>query len=170
MNPGDDLKPSGRHWWHPHFRRIGGTQSGAWVGAHLLHHLDRLAFRFSSEKRSAAELLGGIPVITLTTIGARSGLPRSVPLNELPDGSNFVLVASNWGQSTYPAWYYNLRANPLATMTAAGQTVQYTALETEGQERERCWRLAVNIYPSYVTYQRRLKRPVPVILLRPQED
>jgi deazaflavin-dependent oxidoreductase (nitroreductase family) len=149
--------------------RFAGTQSGAWVGAHLLHHLDRLAFRFSGGNRSAAQFLGGIPIITVTITGARSGLPRSIPLNELPDGPNFVLIASNWGQFSCPAWYYNLRANPSVTVTAAGQTAQYLALETQGAERERCWRLAVGIYPGYAAYQRRLERPVPVILLTPQE-
>jgi deazaflavin-dependent oxidoreductase (nitroreductase family) len=169
MNSGDDLRPPSSHWWHGPFRDIGGARAGAWIGARLLHHLDRLAFRFSQGNSSAGQFLGGIPVITLTTTGARSGLPRSVPLNELPDGPKFVLIASNWGQSFYPAWYYNLRANPSVTVTAAGQTGHYLALETEGDEREQCWRLAVSIYPGYAAYRRRLERPVPVILLTPQE-
>ena len=125
MNSGDDQGPSSAHWWHGLFRRFGGTRPGAWVGAHLLHHLDRLAYRFGEGNYSAGQFLGGIPVITVTTIGARSGLPRSVPLNELPDGPNFVLIASNWGRSSYPAWYYNLRANPSVIVTAADQTAQY---------------------------------------------
>ena len=169
MNSGDELRPSSSHWWHGPFRDIGGTRAGAWIGAHLLHHLDRLAFRISKGNRSAGQFLGGIPVITLTTTGARSGLPRSVPLNELPDGLNFSLIASNWGQSSCPAWYYNLRANPSVTVTVAGKTASYLAHETEGDERERCWQLAVSIYPGYAAYQRRLEWPVPVLLLTPQE-
>jgi len=169
MNSDVDLRPPSSHWWHGPFRNIGGTRVGAWIGAHLLHHLDRLAFRISKGTRSAGQFLGGIPVITLTTTGARSGLSRSIPLNNLPDGPNFVLIVSNWGQSSYPAWYYNLRANPSVTVTAAGQTVNYLAHETQGEQRERCWRLAVNIYPGYAAYQRRLARPVPVFLLTPKE-
>jgi len=169
MNAHNDLRPAGSHWWHRHFRHFAGTRPGAWVGAHLLHHLDRLAFRLSGGNHSAGQLLGGIPVITLTTVGVRSGLPRSIPLNELPDGPNYVLVASNWGQPALPAWYTNLRANPSVTVTAAGRSAPYLALETWDEERERCWRLAMNIYPGYAAYQRRLKRPVPVILLTPQE-
>jgi deazaflavin-dependent oxidoreductase (nitroreductase family) len=90
-------------------------------------------------------------------------------LNELPDGPNFVLIVSNWGHSSYPAWYYNLRANPSVTVTVAGKSANYLALETEGDERERCWRLAVAIYPGYAAYQRRLQRSVPVFLLTPQK-
>ena len=169
MKSGDEDRPASANWWHGPFVRFGGTRSGAWVGAHLLHHLDRLAFRFSASHRSAGQFLGGIPVITVTTTGARSGKPRSVQLNEIPDGPNFVLIASNWGQSSCPAWTYNMRANPSVTVTAAGQTAQYLALETQGEQRERCWRLAVGVYPGYAAYQRRLERPIPVFLLTPQE-
>ena len=169
MNTDDKERATGQHGWHGFFRRFAGTRPGAWTGAHLLHHLDRMAFRLSGGNRSAGQLLGGIPVITVTTIGARTGLLRSVPLNLLPDGSKFILIASNWGRSPYPAWYHNLRANPAVTVTVYEQSGPYLAQEIEGEERERCWRLAVAIYPGYAAYQRRLERPVPVILLRPQE-
>ena len=170
MNKGDGPDLSNSHWWQRRFREFAASRPGAWVGAHLLHRLDRLALILSGGSLSAGQLLGGIPVITLTTVGFRSGLPRSVPLNELPDGPNFVLVASNWGQSALPAWYYNLQANPSVTVTAAGRSGPYLALETRDEERERCWRLAVNIYPGYAAYQHRLERPVPVILARPTLD
>ena len=170
MDPGKKVRDSSRHWWHGPFKRFAGTRSGAWVGAHLLHHTDRLVFSIGSGNRSAGEFLGGIPVIILTTTGAKSGQSRSVPLNEITDGPNLILIGSNWGRSPFPAWYYNIRANPRVSVSTGGRSSHYLALETSDQERERCWGLANNIYPGYAAYQERLSRPVPVILLTPQKE
>jgi deazaflavin-dependent oxidoreductase (nitroreductase family) len=77
-----------------------------------LHHLDRPVLRLSRGRYSLTRLLAGLPVVTVTTIGAKSGQPRSLPLVALPDGEHVILIASNYGQKHHPAWYYNLRAHP----------------------------------------------------------
>ncbi len=104
-------------------------------------------------------MLAGLPVVMVTTIGAKSGQPRSLPLVAIPDGENVILIASNFGQKHHPAWYYNLRAHPEVQLTYEGQTVAYTARETTGEERERCWQRAVDLYSGYPLYERRAARP-----------
>ncbi len=103
---------------------IASSKPGAWFFSRALHRMDKPVFRFSKGKHSAASIFTGIPLIMLTTTGAKSGLARTVPLLAIPDGDNLVLVASNWGQAHYPSWYYNLRANPEATIAIQGESKQ----------------------------------------------
>jgi len=73
-----------------------------------LHHFDHVAFKLSGGRATLTSALAGLPVVHLTTTGAKSGLPRTLPLLCIRDERNpdtFALVASNWGQTHYPAWY-----------------------------------------------------------------
>ena len=79
-----------------------------------------------------------LPLVTLTTIGAKSGQLRSTPLVGIPDGERLVLVASNFGQGHHPAWYYNLVKNPSASVTIAGATRNYVAAAATGAVGRRC--------------------------------
>ena len=76
--------------------------------------------------------MAGLPIVAVTTIGAKSGQPRSFPPVAIPDGGNVILIASNFGQHNHPAWYYNLRAHPEVQLTYEGKTVTYLARETDG--------------------------------------
>jgi deazaflavin-dependent oxidoreductase (nitroreductase family) len=137
--------------------------------------LDKPVFRLSNEKHSAASIFTGIPLVMLTTIGAKSGKERTVPLLALPDGNNLVLIASNWGQSHFPSWYYNLCANPEAKISIQGESQSsYLAHEMTGVERERLWQLAVDTYGGYANYKQRIasgsNRSIPVMLMTPIAD
>ncbi len=145
------------------------SRPGAWLFARTLHHLDRPIQRLSGGRQSLTHLLAGLPVVTVTTLGAKSGQPRSLPLVAVPDGENVILIASNFGQKHHPAWYYNLRAHPEVQLTYEGQTVTYLACETDGAERERCWQRAVALYSGYALYKERAgQRKIGVFLLTPQ--
>ncbi len=145
------------------------TQAGSWFFARTLHHLDRPVLRLSHGRYSVTSLLAGLPVVMVTTIGAKSGQPRRLPLVALPDGENVILIASNFGQRHHPAWYYNLHTHPKVELTYRGQTVGYVARETDGEERERCWRRAVDLYSGYASYKARAgHRQIGVFLLTPQ--
>lgn len=151
-------------------RAVAASTPGAWLSARMLHHLDRLVLRLSGGRTTAAAFTTGLPLITLTTTGAKSGRPRSVPLLGIPTGKDLIVIASNWGQARHPAWYYNLRAHPAVTVTVNGRTLPYVARELAGPERTRCWETAVATYAGYAAYLRRAKnRQIPVILLSPQE-
>jgi deazaflavin-dependent oxidoreductase (nitroreductase family) len=144
------------------------TQAGSWLLARLLHHLDRPVLRLSHGRFSLTSVLAGLPVVAVTTIGAKSGQPRTLPLVAIPDGENVILIASNFGQQQHPAWYYNLRAHPETRLTYKGKTVTYLAQETDGVERERCWQRAVALYSGYRLYQERAgRRKIGVFLLKP---
>jgi len=74
---------------------IASSKPGAWFFSRTLHHMDRPVFRLSKGKYSAASIFTGLPLVMLTTTGAKSGLARTVPLLAIPDGDNFILIASN---------------------------------------------------------------------------
>lgn len=135
----------------------------------MLHHLDRLLLSFSGGRYTLAGLLTGLPVVRLTTLGARSGQPRTVPLLPLFNGDDVVLISSNWGGSRHPAWYHNLRANPQATLTYDGHTKKYHAREATEDEREMYWSQAIQIYPGWQAYKQRARhRRIPIVVLSPE--
>ncbi|MFC7534199.1 nitroreductase/quinone reductase family protein [Actinoplanes sp. GCM10030250] len=105
--------------------------------------------------RGRVVALGMAPSLLLTTTGRRSGQPRSSPLQYVSDGSDYIVIASNWGGEKDPAWSFNLRAEPRALVTVGGREVAVTARETEGAERERLWGKIVDQWPGYETYRTR---------------
>ena len=151
-------------------RRVIATRPAAWLLARTIHHLDNATLRLSGGRTTASAVLSGLPIIQLTTTGAKSGRPRTVPLVGIPDGERLILIASNWGQTKHPAWYYNVKANPAVTVTHNGQTRPYVAREVVGEERAGCWGRAVAVYPGYKGYAARAGREIPVIVLELLED
>jgi len=146
--------------------RIFGTTGGAWVIRRIFQPLDHLLYRLSGGR--LLFLNAFIPTLMLTTTGAKSGQPRSVPLLYLRDGRRIVLLASNYGRASHPAWYHNLRANPACAATIGGREQRFVAREAEGAEREELWRRAVILYAGYRSYQERAQgRRIPVIVLEP---
>jgi deazaflavin-dependent oxidoreductase (nitroreductase family) len=108
-----------------------------------------------------------MPIIYLTTTGAKSGIPHSTPVLCIPDGENLILVGSNWGNLKNPSWAYNLRTNP-QTQVRKGKTVKdFTARELSGNERGAYWQKAIRFYPPYVSYEQRSNRSLPIFLLVP---
>lgn len=143
----------------------------AWLFSHFAHHVDRGLMWLTNGRYSAGKLLFGMPIICLTTTGARSGQPRTVPLLAVPDGENIILVASNWGQGHHPGWYYNVRANPEVLVEHNGVKSPYIARQAAGEEREGKWGTAVRFYPGYEAYKKWAKgREIPVFVLLPQEN
>ena len=85
----------------------------------------------------------------------------------LPDGDRVVVVASNYGRPHHPNWYYNLLANPRASIEIGGVARRVVAHELDGAERERCYQRGVDVYPGFTLYQRRVRRRIPVLALDP---
>jgi deazaflavin-dependent oxidoreductase (nitroreductase family) len=108
-----------------------------------------------------------MPIIYLTTTGAKSGFPHSTPVLCIPDGDDLILVGSNWGNPKNPSWAYNLRRHPQAQVRK-GKTVKgFSSRELHGDERTVYWQKAVRFYPPYVSYEQRSGRSLPVFLLEP---
>jgi deazaflavin-dependent oxidoreductase (nitroreductase family) len=108
-------------------------------------------------------------LLLLTTVGARSGQPRTWPLNYLADGDRWVVAAGNGGRPTRPGWYYNLLAQPEATIelgTEHGtETIEVTATILDGEERAALWDVQVARVPSLATMQDTAPGPIPVVAL-----
>ena len=111
----------------------------------------------------------GSPVLLLVTTGRKSGQRRTTVLLYLEDGGRHVIIASNGGTATHPAWWLNLQANPEATVEIGGRKIHVRATEARGEEKARLWQRLVRMYPSYEDYQKRTDREIPVILLEPSE-
>ncbi|WP_433008470.1 nitroreductase family deazaflavin-dependent oxidoreductase [Kribbella sp. CA-294648] len=110
-----------------------------------------------------------LPTLLLTTKGRKSGLPRTVPLLYAPDGDNFVVTASNWGQQNHPAWSGNLLACDGATVALpGGRQIPVRAALAEGAERDRVWPLVTRVWSAYDTYGERSGRAIRVFVLTPR--
>ncbi|MEI5100835.1 nitroreductase family deazaflavin-dependent oxidoreductase [Streptomyces sp. PmtG] len=114
----------------------------------------------------------GQPLLLLTTVGARSGLPRTTPsVVYLPDGPDRLAVfASNGGAPAAPAWYHNLTARPLVTVEVGARTYQARATEATGEDRDRLWARQVADRPEFADFQARTSRRIPAVVLTPWHD
>ena len=155
--------------WYRLNVRIASTPAGAWFYARTIHLFDRTVRRLFGERASLTKLFAGVEPVWLTTLGAKSGLARTVPVLGIEEGEKIILIASNWGQGHHPAWYRNVRAHPEATVSVRGREAVYVAREAQEAEREEYWEKAVVYYPGYAAYRRRVRgRQIPVILLTPK--
>jgi deazaflavin-dependent oxidoreductase (nitroreductase family) len=104
----------------------------------------------------------------LTTTGARSGRPRTVPVLGIPFQGAIAVIASNWGQSGHPAWYYNLRANPDAQVVVDRVRRRVRAVEADADQRAEIWREGLRVYPGFSQYETRAShRRISVFVLEP---
>jgi deazaflavin-dependent oxidoreductase (nitroreductase family) len=126
--------------------------------------VDRLVARLS-RGRLVAMGLRSLPFFLLTTVGRRSGSPRTVPLLYLPDDPDFVVIGSNFGQTHHPAWSSNLLANPAATVNLRGQPIQVQARLVLGDERDALITRLREMWPAYATYETTAARTLRVFRL-----
>ena len=110
--------------------------------------------------------VAGLPVAELITIGRRSGEPRSVLVNYIDHPNGYVVIASNAGSPTPPAWWLNLETTPRAEVMRKGRRERVTPRVLEGDERELAWTAAVAANADYATYAEVAGRPIPVVLLQ----
>ena len=150
-------------------RRTAATRPMAWLYTRIQQGIDRLVYRLTRGRTTLSAWASGLPVVMLTTIGARTGQRRTLPVLGLVDGDTCVVIASNYGRRRHPAWYHNLRAHPRAWVTLAGVTHEVEAHELEGQESERFFQRGVEMYPGFTHYRRWTanRRKIPVIRLAP---
>lgn len=149
-------------------RRVAGTTPGAWLFARVLHRIDRPVYRATRGRHTVANLLSGLPVVLLTTTGARTGAERTVPIVGFPVPEGLAVIASNFGQVHHPGWYHNLRAHPEATVTIRGVRRPVSAVEADGELRERILQEGLRFYPGWSFYERHAgARRIGVFVLQP---
>jgi deazaflavin-dependent oxidoreductase (nitroreductase family) len=110
----------------------------------------------------------GSTVLLLTTAGRSSGKPRTTPLIYAQDGDRYVIVASKGGAPEHPGWYLNLDKDPDITVQVKDQVVRARARTVEGDERERLWAKANEVWPHYAEYARKTDREIPVVVIEPR--
>jgi deazaflavin-dependent oxidoreductase (nitroreductase family) len=110
-----------------------------------------------------------MPVIIVTTIGAKSGKVRKVPLMRVEHEGEYAAVASMGGALKNPVWYANLVANPQVEVRDGAVVRAMTAREVEGEEKAIWWQRCVAAFPDYAKYQEKTERAIPVFVLTPAD-
>ena len=109
----------------------------------------------------------GMPVIVLTTQGAKSGRIRKTPLMRVEHEGRYAAVASLGGAPKHPVWYHNVKADPLVELQDGPVKRDFRAREVTGSEKDEWWERAVAAYPPYAEYQEKTDRVIPVFVLEP---
>ena len=107
-------------------------------------------------------LPGGLPVLLLDHVGAKSAVKRTTPLVYVSDGENIVIVASKGGDPRHPSWFHNLRANPSVTVELGDRSFPARAVVTAGEERDRLYGM---ISGGASEYEKNTDRVFPVVVL-----
>lgn len=110
----------------------------------------------------------GLPVIILTSTGAKTGESRKTALMRVEHEGRYAAVASKGGAPKHPLWYFNLVANPLVELQDGPQKTGYLAHRAEGAELEEWWARAVEAFPDYADYKEKTERSIPLFVLVPQ--
>jgi F420H(2)-dependent quinone reductase len=113
--------------------------------------------------------LGGLPVIILTTTGARSGKIRKNPVMRVEQDGVYAAIASYAGNPENPRWYYNLLAHPYATVQDGPQLRRVRARELFDEEKQGWWAIADALNPNYARYRATAGRDIPILALEPAE-
>lgn len=136
-------------------QRIASTRAGAWMFSVMLHPIDRLLFDKTSGRVTVPGIVAGLPVIMLTSRGAKSGEPRTSPLLGVPVGDSLAVIGSNFGQESTPGWVYNLEADPSAMVGYRDRSIDVTARLADDEEADATFELAGAVYGGYAKYRQR---------------
>ena len=109
----------------------------------------------------------GLPVIVLTTRGARSGKIRKTPLMRVEHDGRYAAVASLGGAPKHPVWYFNVKSDPHVELQDGADKRDMRAREITGAEKAEWWERAVAAFPPYADYQRKTSREIPVFVMEP---
>ncbi|MFF7361875.1 nitroreductase/quinone reductase family protein [Streptomyces sp. NPDC008125] len=108
-----------------------------------------------------------MPVVVLTTKGARSGKIRKSALMRVEHDGTYAVVASLGGAPKHPVWYHNVTADPRVELQDGPVRQDMIAREVTGDEKARWWERAVEAFPDYADYQKKTDRVIPVFVLEP---
>jgi F420H(2)-dependent quinone reductase len=122
---------------------------------------------YESSGGTKGATLRGVPVVVITSVGARSGKLRKNPVMRIEHEGVYAAVASKGGAPQNPSWYRNLVEHPLVELQDRADKADYTARQVSGEERELWWRRAVQVWPDYAGYQTKTEREIPVFVLEP---
>ena len=136
-------------------QKLASSRSSAWLLSKTLYRVDKALFRVTGGRLTLPSLMVGLPVIMLTTTGARSGKTRTMPLLGIPVGDDLAVIGSNYGQKSTPGWVYNLEADPSATVGYRDWTIAVTARRANEDQTNQTFNSANGLYPGYARYRTR---------------
>ncbi|NYI66678.1 nitroreductase family deazaflavin-dependent oxidoreductase [Spelaeicoccus albus] len=120
---------------------------------------------YESSGGTEGTTMSGMPVIILTTVGAKTGKIRKTPLMRVEHEGEYAVVASMGGAPKHPVWYFNVKADPQVELQDKADKWKMTAREVTGAERDEWWQRAVDAFPPYADYQEKTDRKIPVFVL-----
>jgi len=126
----------------------------------------RVISEFRANQGKVSGQLAGMPILLLTTTGAKSGRAITKPLAYSLDGDRIAVIASFAGAPKSPPWYHNLVANPVATVELGSERFQVRATVTSGEERQRLFNRQAEQMPIFNEYQKKTTRQIPVVVLK----
>jgi len=126
---------------------------------------DTIIDEFRANEGRVGGMFEGMPMLLLTTTGARTGQPRTSPLAYFQEGERLYVFASKGGADENPLWFGNLRADPKVTVEVGTERFTATATPLERAERDRVWRAQVAVAPGFGEYEKKTTRVIPVIAL-----
>ena len=109
----------------------------------------------------------GIPIIVVTMRGAKSGKVRKIGLMRVEHDGSYALVASKGGHSEHPHWYHNLIAYPLVMVQDGAEPADFVVRQVRGAERQVWWDRAAEVYPTYLEYEQKADRVIPLLVASP---
>jgi F420H(2)-dependent quinone reductase len=122
---------------------------------------------YESSGGTRGTTLRDLPVIVLTSRGAKSGKIRKTPLMRVEHDGSYAIVASKGGAPEHPVWYHNVMADPHVELQDGPVRQDMTARQVTGAEKVTWWERAVAAYPDYADYQEKTDRQIPVFVVEP---
>ena len=156
--------------WQPYIHRFVSSPAITRILSRVVTLIDRPMLEITQGYFSPSGFIAGWPVIHLTTIGAKTGLKRSIAVLGIPEGDEIILIASNFAKNKNPSWYYNLKKNPTAWIRSNGKTRMYLAREADPDNYDHYWNAALNAHIGYDSYRQRSTRKIPILILSPADE
>jgi F420H(2)-dependent quinone reductase len=119
---------------------------------------------YESSGGTEGTTLRGVPVVVVSSLGAKSGKLRKNPVMRVEHDGSYALVASKGGAPSHPTWYHNLVAHPTIELQDGPDRREYTVRLADGDERDTWWERAVAVWPAYADYQQKTDRLIPVFI------
>ncbi|WP_405902504.1 nitroreductase/quinone reductase family protein [Streptomyces sp. NBC_00656] len=136
-----------------------------WAGFDVNEFQRQVIAEFRANNGKMSGMFEGWTLTVLTTVGARSGLRRESILGYLEFDGKGIVVASANGADKHPAWYHNIRRNPIVTVETGTDTYQAIAAIPPAQERDKLFDRVITEAPGYAGHQARTTREIPVVVL-----
>lgn len=122
---------------------------------------------FETTDGAEGNTLRGVPIVVITSVGAKSGKLRKTPVMRIEHDGRYAAVASQGGAPEHPGWYFNFVAHPRVELQDGADKKEYVAREVTGEEKATWWERAVAVWPPYADYQQKTDREIPVFVLEP---